>query len=67
MVIGECRRRVSRRTAALREFLSQFGSTSFMGIPLKGQWWIPFYYLMVLLAGNIAGEELWWRGYLLPR
>ena len=38
-----------------------------MGIPLKGQWWIPFYYLTVLLIGNVAGEELWWRGYLLPR
>ena len=38
-----------------------------MGIPLHGQWWIAFYYLLVLLVGNIAGEELWWRGYLLPR
>ena len=52
---------------ALREFLEQFGATSFMGIPLSGNWWIPAYYLAVLLVGNIAGEELWWRGYLLPR
>jgi hypothetical protein len=53
--------------AALQDFLSQFRSTSFMGIPLKGHWWIAVYYLAVLLVGNIAGEELWWRGYLLPR
>ena len=51
----------------LRDFLAQFGPASFMGLPLKGQWWIPAYYLAVLLVGNIAGEELWWRGYLLPR
>jgi membrane protease YdiL (CAAX protease family) len=53
--------------ATLRDFLAQFGPASFMGLQLKGQWWIPAYYLAVLLAGNIAGEELWWRGYLLPR
>jgi CAAX prenyl protease-like protein len=53
--------------AALQDFLSQFRATSFMGIPLKGHWWIAVYYLAVLLVGNIAGEELWWRGYLLPR
>jgi membrane protease YdiL (CAAX protease family) len=38
----------------------------FMDTPLAGQWWIvPVYF-----AGwffNIAGEELLWRGYLLPR
>jgi membrane protease YdiL (CAAX protease family) len=40
---------------------------SFMGIPTHGQWWIALYYAVVLVFGNIAGEELWWRGYLLPR
>jgi len=38
----------------------------FMGTPLKGQWWIVSAYF----AGwffNIFGEELLWRGYLLPR
>lgn len=54
-------------SAALKDFLSQFGPTSFMAIPLKGHWWIAVYYAAVLLVGNIAGEELWWRGYLLPR
>jgi membrane protease YdiL (CAAX protease family) len=40
---------------------------NFMGLPLKGRWWIALYYAFVLLFANIAGEELWWRGYLLPR
>lgn len=53
--------------SSLRDFLAHFAPTAFMGIPLHGQWWIAFYYLLVLLFGNIAGEELWWRGYLLPR
>jgi len=52
---------------ALREFLSQFRDHAFMGIPLHGTWWVAVYYALVLLFGNIAGEELWWRGYLLPR
>jgi len=39
---------------------------SFMGFPLKGQWWIFFVYLSVLVF-NIIGEEFWWRGYILPR
>ena len=51
----------------VREFLEHFGPHDFMGIPLKGQWWIAVYYTLVLLCANIAGEELWWRGYLLPR
>ena len=52
---------------ALREFLAQFSDHAFMGIPLHGSWWVAAYYALVLLVGNIAGEELWWRGYLLPR
>ena len=38
----------------------------FMGIMLKGQWWIVFAYLGGLFF-NIFGEEFWWRGYILPR
>lgn len=38
----------------------------FMGIPLKGQWWIAVVYFVALLF-NIFGEEFWWRGYILPR
>jgi membrane protease YdiL (CAAX protease family) len=53
---------------SLREFLAHLtDSRSFMGIPLHHRWWIAVYYGFVLLFGNIAGEELWWRGYLLPR
>ena len=52
----------------LQEFLAHMAaSDSFMGIPTQGHWWIAVYYAIVLLFGNIAGEELWWRGYLLPR
>jgi membrane protease YdiL (CAAX protease family) len=39
---------------------------SFMGIPLKGQWWVAVVYFIFLLF-NIFGEEFWWRGYILPR
>jgi len=38
----------------------------FMGMPLKGQWWIAIVYFIALLF-NIFGEEFWWRGYILPR
>ena len=52
----------------LQEFLAHLAaSDNFMGIPTQGHWWIAVYYAIVLLFGNIAGEELWWRGYLLPR
>jgi hypothetical protein len=53
--------------AALRDFLAQFATDTFMGIPLRGNWWVAPYYAVVLVLGNVAGEELWWRGYLLPR
>ena len=49
------------------QFFSHFGPTDFMGIPLLGAWWIPVYYAVVMLVFNIGGEELWWRGYVLPR
>ena len=49
------------------EFFSHFGPRDFMGLPLQGAWWIPFYYAVVMLVCNIGGEELWWRGYVLPR
>ncbi len=39
---------------------------SFMGVPLKGQWWIAIIYFIALLF-NIFGEEFWWRGYIFPR
>jgi membrane protease YdiL (CAAX protease family) len=38
----------------------------FMGMPIKGAWWV----LVVYLVGwvfNILGEEWWYRGFMLPR
>jgi membrane protease YdiL (CAAX protease family) len=40
--------------------------TKFVGAPLKGNW--SFAVLsFIQLFFNIFGEELWWRGYILPR
>jgi membrane protease YdiL (CAAX protease family) len=50
-----------------REFFNHFGPKDFMGIPLQGAWWILIYYAVLILVCNIGGEELWWRGYVLPR
>ena len=50
-----------------REFFSHFGPRDFMGMPLRGDWWILIYYAVLILVCNIGGEELWWRGYVLPR
>ena len=49
------------------EFFSHFGPKDFMGVPLQGAWWILIYYAVIILVFNIGGEELWWRGYVLPR
>jgi membrane protease YdiL (CAAX protease family) len=49
------------------EFFSRFGPREFMGFPLHGAWWILVYYAVIMLVCNIGGEELWWRGYVLPR
>lgn len=49
------------------EFFSHFGPQDFMEVPLRGAWWIIVYYAVVMLVCNIGGEELWWRGYVLPR
>jgi membrane protease YdiL (CAAX protease family) len=38
----------------------------FAGQSLKGNWGIGLLYLIVLFF-NIFGEELWWRGHVLPR
>lgn len=42
------------------------GEGSFVDFPLQGAWWL----LAVWFVGyffNVVGEELWWRGYILPR
>jgi membrane protease YdiL (CAAX protease family) len=40
--------------------------TTFIGAPLKGNWSVAVLFL-IMLSFNIFGEELWWRGYILPR
>src|SRR5262249_17952198 len=35
------------------EFFSHFGPRDFMGIPLRGAWWILIYYAVVMLVCNI--------------
>ena len=38
----------------------------FMGMPLKGAWWLVVFYTIGWIL-NILGEELWYRGFMLPR
>jgi membrane protease YdiL (CAAX protease family) len=38
----------------------------YIGAPLKGNWGVALLYF-VMFFFNIFGEELWWRGYILPR
>ncbi|WP_416840436.1 CPBP family intramembrane glutamic endopeptidase [Haloferax sp. DFSO52] len=40
--------------------------SAFMGMPLAGNLWIVPFWILAFVV-NIAGEELLWRGYLLPR
>lgn len=40
--------------------------SDYMGGALKGQWGVAAL-VLVMLFFNIFGEELWWRGYILPR
>lgn len=39
---------------------------TFAGFQLSGNWGIALLYLVILFF-NIFGEELWWRGHILPR
>jgi membrane protease YdiL (CAAX protease family) len=40
--------------------------TDYLGMPLRGSWWILLVMFAVLCI-NIYGEEFLWRGYILPR
>jgi len=40
--------------------------TEFFNVPVKGNWWLIFFWLGWLFF-NMFGEEFLWRGYLLPR
>jgi membrane protease YdiL (CAAX protease family) len=37
-----------------------------MGVPLAGNWWVLIFMLASLVIATF-GEELWWRGIILPR
>jgi membrane protease YdiL (CAAX protease family) len=37
-----------------------------MGLSLAGNWWILLVLLVSLVIATF-GEEIWWRGYILPR
>lgn len=41
--------------------------TEFMGVSLSGNWWVAGVYFIFLTCFNIFCEELWFRGYILPR
>jgi len=49
-----------------RVTLSAAVFTDFVGSPVQGNWSVFILYAVALFF-NIAGEELWWRGYILPR
>ncbi len=38
----------------------------FMGMSLKGAWWLVVLYVIGWVF-NVLGEELWYRGFMLPR
>lgn len=52
---------IDPRVSLSTEFLEQAA-----GGPLAGQWGLALLFTVYLIL-NIAGEELWFRGYLLPR
>lgn len=39
---------------------------NYIGAPLRGNWGVAVL-VLVMFFFNIFGEELWWRGYILPR
>jgi membrane protease YdiL (CAAX protease family) len=41
-------------------------SSTFLGTPMKGAWWLLGAWFLFYVA-NVAGEELWFRGIVLPR
>jgi membrane protease YdiL (CAAX protease family) len=43
------------------------GGKDFLGVPAAGTWWLLVWGAASLIILNIFGEELWWRGYILPR
>lgn len=51
-----------------REFTEFMTSmTSGFGMDLRGRWDVFLWVVFALAVFNIGGEELWWRGVILPR
>lgn len=48
-------------------FMSGISEGRLGGTPLLGRWDILLWTVLVLVVFNIGGEELWWRGVILPR
>jgi len=48
------------------EFMAGMGKADF-GFDLKGRWDVWLFITVGMLLFNIGGEELWWRGFILPR
>lgn len=49
------------------QWLSRFFTHGrFLDVEAAGAWWLVPTYLLIYLC-NVVGEELWWRGYILPR
>jgi membrane protease YdiL (CAAX protease family) len=42
------------------------GPDRFLDTSITGNWWL-FFGFLVFTFFNVIGEELWWRGYILPR
>ncbi len=42
------------------------GLSTFLGVPVEGNWWLVLFWIGWLVV-NIGGEEFLWRGYALPR
>jgi membrane protease YdiL (CAAX protease family) len=40
--------------------------TEFLEVPLAGNWWVLVVVIVSLVIATL-GEEIWWRGYILPR
>ena len=48
------------------DFMGGMGRADF-GFDLKGRWDVWLFFVFGSLIFNIGGEELWWRGIILPR
>jgi membrane protease YdiL (CAAX protease family) len=45
----------------------QISLSEFMGFSLRGRWWIALVYFFFESFFDVFGEELWFRGYIMPR